>query len=73
LREIQRRSRLEQHVEVIRAALDVGDFNPEGFRDAVDLGLQEIHIPIIDKDSSPVLDTLHQMVVQSIDRMGALI
>jgi hypothetical protein len=66
LREIQSGPGLEQHIEVIRAALNIGDLNPEGLRYVVNLGFQEIHIPIIDIDRSPVLDALHKMVVQGI-------
>src|SRR5690606_24744967 len=73
LREIQGGTGFEQHVEVVRAALDVGDLNPEGLGYTVDLGLQEIHIPVIDKDLSPVLDTLYQVVVQGVDRMRPLV
>jgi hypothetical protein len=54
-------------------ALNIGDFNPKGLRYAVNPGLQELHIPVIDKDRSPVLDALHQMVVQGIDRMSTFV
>jgi hypothetical protein len=39
----------------------------------MDFGLQQIHVPVVDKDISPILDALDEMIVQCVDRMSTFV